>query len=116
MNLTFESHPGFTLVKTEGYIDESAREAFRDSLHPIVGERNARLIIDLSGSTRINSPGLGHLITLVVHANTNSSRVILCCVPPFLSMVFETSKLNTYFSISKTLDEAVASLSDKQPT
>src|SRR5688572_29761985 len=100
MNLTIESHPNCKLAKTEGYIDETAREAFRDSLHPIVGERNARLIIDLSSSTRINSSGLGHLVTLVVHANTNSSRVVLCCVPPFLSMVFETSKLNTFFDIS----------------
>jgi|GEM_PF-1161701 len=116
MNLTIESHSGYKLAKTEGYIDESAREVFRDALHPIVGERNARLIIDLSGSTRINSSGLGHLITLVVHANTNSSRVILCCVPPFLSMVFETSKLNTYFDIAKTVDDAVASLTEKQPT
>jgi len=111
MKLTIESPPGYTLAKTEGYIDESAREVFRDTLHPIVGERGARLVIDLSNSPRINSSGLGHLVTLVVHANTNASRVVLCCVPTFLTMVFETSKLNTFFTIAKSVDDAVASFS-----
>ena len=114
MNLTVAPHSGYTVAKTEGYIDETAREPFRDQLHPIVGQRNVRLIMDLSGSNRINSQGLGHLVTLVVHANTNSSRVIFCCVPSFLAIVFETSKLNSFFEIVKTMDDAIASLADPQ--
>lgn len=114
MKLSITNHPGYTLARTEGQFDESVRETFREELHPIVGERGSRLIIDLSSSVRINSQGLGHLVTLVVHANTNGSRVILCCVPPFLAMVFSASKLDAFFAIQPTVEDAVAALGEPQ--
>jgi anti-anti-sigma factor len=114
MNLSITNHSGYTLAETEGHFDESVRDIFREQLHPIVGERGSKLIIDLSSSTRINSQGLGHLVTLVVHANTNGSRVLLCCVPPFLAMVFSASKLDTFFQILPTVEDAVAGLGEPQ--
>lgn len=110
MKIKLTQCDGYTLAETDGPVDDDAREAFREHLHPIVGERGGKLVIDLSNSPRINSPGLGHLVTLVVHANTNASRVILCSPPPFVDMVFSVSKLNTFFTIAPTRDEAVARL------
>jgi len=49
----------FTVASTKGNLDEFAREPFRDKLHPLVGQRGTRLIVDLSGSQRVNSPGIG---------------------------------------------------------
>jgi anti-anti-sigma factor len=111
MKVTLTPHDGYTIARTEGVLDEDAREVFRENLHPIVGERGGKLILDLSGSTRINSQGLGHLVTLVVHANTNASRVVMCQVPPFIGMVFSVSKLNTFFDIVDTQEQAVERVS-----
>ncbi len=110
MKVKLTKHDGYTLAETEGPLDDDAREAFREHLHPIVGERGGKLLIDLSQSTRVNSQGLGHLVTLVVHANTNSSRVVLCSPPPFVDMVFTVSKLNTFFNVAPTRDEAATRL------
>lgn len=106
MELTLSKHDGHVIAHTSGPIDESAREAFREHLHPIVGMRDSRLIIDLSQSTRINSQGLSHLVTLVAHANTSGSRVVLCGVPPFVSVVLSVTRLNQFFELA--LDQATA--------
>jgi anti-anti-sigma factor len=114
MHVTTTAKDGYTLAKTEGPLDETAREIFREQLHPLVGSPGAKLVMDLSGTLRVNSPGLSHLITLVVHSNTNASRVVICCVPPFVSMVFSVSKLNTFFEMADTIEQAEARISQPQ--
>jgi anti-sigma B factor antagonist len=106
MDLALAAHDGYTLVRTLGSLDESARDAFRQQLHPVVGQSGGRLIIDLTGSPRINSAGLGNLVALVADANTNGSRVVLCNLPAFVSMVIGVTKLDRYFEIVGTLEEA----------
>jgi anti-sigma B factor antagonist len=108
MELTLTSRDGFTIAATQGPIDESAREPFRQHLHPLVGEKGTQLIIDLSGSPRINSSGLGNLVALTADANTNESRVVLCSAQTFVSMVISITKLDKFFTIAPTLDAAVA--------
>jgi anti-anti-sigma factor len=54
--------------------------------------------------------GVGHLVTLVAHANANGGRVVLCCVPPFVSVVFSVTKLERFFDIAETVEGAVAKL------
>ena len=102
MDLTLSHHDGLVIAHTSGPLDESARDPFRQHLHPIVGNNGSRLIIDLSQSPRINSQGLSNLVTLVAHANTSGSRVILRNVPPFIAVVFNVTRLNQFFEIEGT--------------
>ena len=99
MELTLSKHDGQVIAHTSGPLDESARQPFRDRLHPIVAASGSRLIIDLSQSPRINSQGLANLVTLVAHANTSGSRVVLRNVPPFVAVVFNVTRLNQFFEI-----------------
>jgi anti-anti-sigma factor len=106
MELTLSTKDGFTVATTNGNLDDSAREVFREKLHPLVGVKGTRLIVDLSGSTRVNSPGLGNLVALTADANTNDSRVVFCNIQPYVSMVIGVTKLDRFFNIAKDLDEA----------
>jgi anti-anti-sigma factor len=108
MELTLDSQDGFTVAATKGPIDETARELFREHLHPLVGKKGTRIIIDLAGSPRINSPGIGNLVALTADANTNDSRVVLCNLQPYVSMVIGVTKLDRFFLIATDLDAAVA--------
>jgi anti-anti-sigma factor len=110
MKLTVTPEAGYILAQSSGPIDESAREALRNDLHPLVGQPGAKVVFDLSDSPRINSLGVGHLVTLVAHANTNGSRVIFCAVPSFISVVFSVTKLERYFEVAATRAEAIARL------
>ena len=44
---------------------------------------------------------------LVVQANTNSSQVVLTACSPFVSVVFERSRLTTFFALADTNAEAI---------
>jgi anti-anti-sigma factor len=108
MELKLTSRDGFPVASTRGAIDESARESFREHLHPLVGKKGTRLIVDLSGSPRINSAGIGNLVALTADANTNESRVVLCSPQPYVSMVISITKLDRFFIIAPDFDAALA--------
>lgn len=108
MELSLSTRDGITVASTKGVLDETARDAFREKLHPLVGQKGTRLIVDLSGSPRVNSPGIGNMVALTADANTNDSRVVFCNVQPYVSMVISVTKLDKFFSIVPDLDAAVA--------
>ena len=108
MDLVITRESGYVLAKTSGEIDESVGGQFRKELHPILAERGTSLIVDLSGSAFVNSAGLGHLVALVAHANTKSSRAVLCAPTPHVAGVLAVTKLDTFFEVAPTRSEAIA--------
>ena len=110
MELTLSHEQGYVLAETRGPIDDSAGELFREHLHPLVGQRGTRLIVDLSDSERINSIGIGLLVKLVTDANTHGSRVVLAAAAPFVSSVFGVTRLNRFFDLAETRAAALAAL------
>ncbi len=112
MELQVSHESGYVLASTSGPIDESAGELFREYLHPLVGQSGTKVVLDLSGSARINSCGIGQLVSLVTNANTNSSRVTLAGCSPFVSMVFSRSGLDKFFDLADDPAEAVRRVLD----
>jgi anti-anti-sigma factor len=108
MEVNLSSLNGLPVATTRGPLDESAREPFREHLHPLVGQKGTRLIVDLGGSPRVNSAGIGNLVALTADANTNESRVVLCNLQPYVSMVIGVTKLDRFFTIATDLETAVA--------
>src|SRR3954469_20962090 len=108
MELTLTTRDGFTVAMTKGVLDETAKEPFREKLHPLVGVKGTKLIVDLSGSQRVNSPGIGNMVALNADANTNGSHVVFCNMQPYVSMVISVTKLDKFFNIAADLDAAVA--------
>ena len=112
MELKVEQKEGYLLATASGYVDDSARELFRENLHPLVGQPGTKVVLDLADAKRINSAGLSHLVLLVTNANTNSSRVVLSACSPFIAVVLNRSKLDQYFELAENVDEAVERLSE----
>lgn len=108
MELSLSTRDGITVASIKGVLDETAREPFREKLHPIVGQKGSRLVVDLAGSPRVNSPGIGNMVALTADANTNDSRVVFCNIQPYVSMVISVTKLDKFFNIVSDLDAAVA--------
>ena len=112
MELHISRGEGYVLAKTGGSIDESAGDRFREELHPLIGKRGTKLILDLSESKRINSMGLGYLVMLAANANTNGSRIVLAGCPTFVFEVLRQSKLDAYFEIVGSVSEALQRVTD----
>jgi anti-sigma B factor antagonist len=108
MQLKLSSQDGCTIAASSGPLDETAREPFREHLHPLVGNKGARLVLDLAGSQRVNSAGIGNLVALTADANTNDSRVVLCNLQPYVETVISITKLDRFFLIAADVAAAIA--------
>jgi len=113
MELNVSHETGYVLAATAGPIDDSAGDLFRQYLHPLVGQPGTNLVLDLSKSNFITSKGLGQLVSLAVHANTSSSRVILAGSPPFISVVLDRSKLTQFFETAPSAADAIRRIMDR---
>ncbi len=111
MQLQISQEDEYVLGSISGLIDEEAGDLFRRQLYPLVAQRGAKMILDLSKARRINSAGLGHLVILASRANANASRVVLANCSPFLSVILQQSKLDKFFDVAESLPEAVDRLS-----
>jgi anti-anti-sigma factor len=111
MQLTVTPRADAWLVETQGAIDDSARELFREELHPRLLNTGAKMVLDLSGSNYINSQGLGLLVTLASHANTRGANLVFCGLQPHVSGVVSVTKLDRFFTILPDANQALASLS-----
>jgi len=110
LEIALSKKDGIAVATTKGNLDEMARDAFREKLHPLVGQKGTKLIVDLSGSERVNSAGIGNLVALTADANTNDSRVVFCNMKPYVSMVISVTKLDKYFNLAADVDAAARTL------
>ena len=110
MNVSLSEQDGYAVAVLQGTIDESAKAAFDDHLHEIIEKPGNGLLVDLSGSDRITSAGMGHLVTLVSRANAKGSQVVLVRPSNFVSSILGATKLTKFFDVESTLEEGIARL------
>ncbi|MHC4402909.1 MAG: STAS domain-containing protein [Planctomycetota bacterium] len=113
MELHVSYEDGYVLAESIGPIDDSAETLFREYLHPVIEQRGAKLVLDLSKSQRMNSVGLGRLVMLVVNANNHGSHVVLAACSAFVSEVVGRSRLDRYFETAETVPEAISRILDR---
>jgi anti-anti-sigma factor len=107
MELKISHEEGYVLAATIGPADDSARELFRELLHPLVSQSGTNVIMDLSRSSTINSNGIAQLVSLTTHANTTGSRVVMAACSPFISEVLNRCKLNKFFEMADSVPDAI---------
>ncbi len=110
MNIEVTDQGEYHLAVLDGVVDEKARESFGEFLHPLIEAADGRLLIDLRGTPRIDSPGIGHLVSLVSRANTKGSRVVLVNPTPFVASIFQVTRLDRFFDIADSIDDGVQRL------
>jgi anti-anti-sigma factor len=110
MELNVSHEDGYVLAATTGALDDSAKPLFSEYLHPLVAERGTKVVLDLSQSKYITSNGIGQLVSLATHANTNGSQVVLAACSPFISMALDRCKLNRFFDMAHSVADAIGQL------
>jgi anti-sigma B factor antagonist len=108
MELNISHKEGCVLVRCLGSIDESAKPLFSEHVRPLFAEQGRKFVLDLSEANFITSAGIGNLAALAADANLRGSRVILAACSSFVSVVLARSKLDKFFEIAASVDEAIA--------
>jgi len=111
MEITVTQTDGIHIAQLSGVLEESDRQIVEDQLHSIITERGSRTILDLSGVPRLTSMGLGLLVTLVARANTKGAQVVLAAPTPFVASVLQVTRLDQFFGVEPTVEEAIRRLS-----
>jgi len=109
LEVSREDHDGVPVVRPVGELDVATTPALRAELTAIP-EDTAKVIVDLTDVTFLDSTGLGVLIAAMKRFRDSSAagRLDLVVTRPHIHKVLEVTGLTTVFGIYATLDEALA--------
>ena len=95
-----------------GLSEEDNIEQLGQELSMLVDQFGCRkLAVNFEIVTLITSAALGKFIALNRNLRRREGRLVLCGVKGMMQGVLEATKLNEYFTVTPTADEAVAKLS-----
>lgn len=95
------------LIKLDGEIDLHHSPELHLALKRLCDEQPAKLVIDLSGVTYLDSSGVGTLVDIFRRANGYSGQMILVGPQQRVRSIFELTKLDRFFTILDSEQEAL---------
>lgn len=95
-----------TVVSVDGDLDLDAADEFRAALALRHGE-GGRLIVDLAGTTFIDSVGLGAIAAAAKRAARADGDVTVVASDPRVVRVFESTGFDHWVRVVRSLDEAI---------
>src|SRR4051794_20682334 len=101
---------GVKVLQLQGPIDVSQAMGLRDLLGAEIDSPSARVLLDLSNVTLIDSSGIGILVTAHRRADSQGARFGLAGATGTVARVFEMTRTNKLLSIYDNVDEGVAGL------
>ena len=102
------------VVAAEGEIDLTNAEGLRDALLSALNAGASGLIVDLTGTTLLDSAGVTAVVRSVRRASATDSTVRLAATAPPVLRVLNLVGIDRLVSIYPSVAEAVASLPGEQ--
>lgn len=100
-------------IARSGLSEEDNIEQLGQELSMLVDQYGCRrLIVDFQIVTLITSAALGKFIALHRNLHRREGRLVLCGVADMMQDVLNATRLNEYFTVTATVDEAVALLNE----
>ncbi len=99
------------VVRLSGPLDAVASGDVRKQLSELVREGFSRLVIDLEDVSRIDSTGLGALVTTLKAARDRGGELVLASLSPAVRTVVELTRLHRVFDIYDDAEAAASELS-----
>lgn len=113
MTIDIEDHDGIKLLRLKGELVGGEGNVLVDAITDLLTNPNARMALDLGNVRYMNSAGLSDLVRLVAQANVQEARVILANPSAYLAGVLEMTKLDRFFEIHPSANEALQTLAQQ---
>ncbi len=98
------------LIALTGEVDLYTAPEFKQELLDAIAKGAKHVVVDLSGTTFIDSTTLGVLVGGVKRLRTNDGQLSLICSDRNITKIFEITGLDRVFTIHSTREEAVSAL------
>ena len=110
MESIIEQKNNVHVIKMSGnFLAENQGTALLNQVDTLIDSSKSNFVIDLSGLKFINSSGLSFMLRILTKARRAGGDVILTRIPDQFKQLLVITKLNAVFSVSDTLDSALAS-------
>ena len=96
------------VLPLEGQIDLNVSAKVTATINELIKDKPARLVVDLSGVTYIDSSGLALLINAARDVEDYGGIFMLAGVRDEVRPILETARLENYFLMFPSVDEALA--------
>jgi anti-anti-sigma factor len=110
MTLIEEKNGQVYILDVSGDIDRDGARAFQDRAVKVLDSGEQRLLIDFTGVTYINSPGLSVLILIAKRLQTSGGKCVMAGVGDSIRKVLRISGLTSLLAMASDRDAALASL------
>jgi anti-sigma B factor antagonist len=104
------------LIALTGEVDLYTAPEFKQQLLDAIAKGAKHVVVDLSGTTFIDSTTLGVLVGGVKRLRTNDGQLSLICSDRNITKIFEITGLDRVFTIHATREEAVSALGVAGPS
>jgi anti-anti-sigma factor len=104
------------IVAAPGEVDITVAEAFRDALLTVLNAGALGLVVDLTGTTFIDSAGVTALVRASRRASASEATVRLAATGAAVTRVLSLVGIDQLIEVHPSVAEAVASLPDQEAT
>ena len=102
------------LVSAQGYINNDGGQAVADAVRRLMDQRCLRILIDLEGTTIINSIGVSILLEIMENLMKQGGHLAFANLSPTIEKTFEIMGLNQFSTIHSDRDRALRALRDDE--
>ncbi|MEE8169143.1 MAG: STAS domain-containing protein [Phycisphaerae bacterium] len=106
MSLSIEPQADARFVRLAGELAGEDSKALSDAVNELLDGGASRIVLDMSGVAYVNSGGLGALVQITAKVNARQGRLLLAGPSPFVQGVLESTRLDRFFDIYPSVDEA----------
>jgi len=109
LRIDIESHADITVLTPYGDVDMNRTPALREKLSQAQRAKPSKVVVDLAHVEYMDSSGLATLVEAMRNAKRFQVELVLCSLNPRVLAIFEIARLQEFFTIRPTLDEACQS-------
>jgi anti-sigma B factor antagonist len=99
---------GIVVLAPTADIDMSRSPDLRTSIRQEMGSGIHKMIVDLEEVHYMDSSGLATLVEAMRNASKSDTKLVICNMNQKVSAIFEIARLDTFFSIVVSRDEAIS--------
>ncbi len=89
-------------------IDMSRSPELRTTIRQEMSSSVHKMVIDLEDVHYMDSSGLATLVEAMRNASKSDTKLVICCMNQKVSAIFEIARLDSFFSIVASRDEAIS--------
>ena len=108
MGFSQQEASGVTVVRVDGQLIVGNRHQLKELIQTALDRGARRILVDFSETGYIDSSGLGALVSISKRARELGGELRLSGLNDDLRSLFELTKLDTLFAITRTAEEALA--------